>query len=122
MLRDNSLLVLATVVLIAVAIAVITRARRIVHDAEAKHEEDLLTDLQKAYIKGQMDDTEFQRIRQSLERKQSADGVVQPGKATPLPATEGPISKGEPVESNPKASEETAAPGDAPSGPEGEPV
>lgn len=71
MIRDNSLLVLATVVLVTVAIAVITRVRRSVHERDADREEDLLTDLQKAYIKGQMDEAEFRRIQDSLgKRKQ----------------------------------------------------
>ncbi len=86
---NNILLALATIVVIVVAYAIITRMRR---EAHGLHDEEqptsLLASFQEAYDRGEIDAEEYQRVRHSLER-QGASGVTgSPYGARPLKTPE----------------------------------
>jgi uncharacterized membrane protein len=92
---NNVLLVVATVVIVAIGLAIVQRVRQTARGAEAPGGEDLLGDLQRAYIKGEIDDAEFRRIQESLERrKPAAPPGRTPPKGSPPPPPTPPASAG----------------------------
>lgn len=73
----NLLLVAGVVTLIVVGAAIIDYMRREARGLNQKPD-DLLTDIQKAYIRGEMSDEEYQRIEQSLRGKSTPTRVRNP--------------------------------------------
>jgi hypothetical protein len=66
----NLLLVLAMTVLVVVGVHIITRVRRSIHEVDDRQaDDDLLGTFQAAYINGEIDAAELQRVRQSLEKR-----------------------------------------------------
>jgi hypothetical protein len=91
-LLNDALLVVATVVVLVIATAVIQRMYRVAHGAPERPE-DPLTALQTAYIKGEIDEAEFRRVQESLERRKNP----KPPDNTPPTSSAEPVSSEEPA-------------------------
>jgi uncharacterized membrane protein len=85
---NNVFLVVATVVIVAIGLMIVQRVRQTARGDEAPGGEDLLGDLQRAYIKGEIDDAEFRRIQESLRRREpgASSGRTPPEDVPPPPS------------------------------------
>jgi hypothetical protein len=86
---DTLVLGLMVFAVFAVGIGVVMLARTylVLRTRKPECEDDLLTDLQRAYIKGELDDAEYQRIQESLQRR-SPDAPLPDKPALPEPPEE----------------------------------
>jgi hypothetical protein len=69
------LLVLCTIVGLVMAFRI---QREVEHDLAPSTEKDLLGPLEKAYYSGLMDEAEFRRIRESMEKRKSGEAETTP--------------------------------------------
>jgi len=69
------LLALCTVVGLVIAIRL---QREVEHDLSPSTEKDLLGPLEKAYYSGLMDEAEFRRIRESMEKRKAGEAETAP--------------------------------------------
>ncbi|MBX6313255.1 MAG: hypothetical protein IRY99_10135 [Isosphaeraceae bacterium] len=81
-LLQNALLIAATILVIAIGLAVIHYVRRLMREPEVSTEEDQLAEFQAAYEAGEMDSNEFRLVCESLQRRSERERT---GKLTPPP-------------------------------------
>jgi hypothetical protein len=105
-LLQNIALIGGMILIVAIGLAVINFVRREVKGTAAR-EEDLLDQFREAYEAGEMDTAEFERVRQSLSRRDAMPAAGhEPAPRPPAPPAVG------------AESAEGTGPEDAPPGPE----
>ena len=72
---QTALLVFAVVALLGIGMVILTRVRKMVHQPEAEPE-NLLESLQQAFEDGEMDEAEYRRVREVLEKKSGEKGLL----------------------------------------------
>jgi hypothetical protein len=90
-LLNNGLLILGVVALIWGGLWIIQRTRRDLMPAQPEKPEDLLRGFESALRRGEMSEEEYQRVRQSLERKRTGTPSPAPAPAADQPAAPPPV-------------------------------